>query len=514
MTILEKNTNAITRIYLDDLEGLHCDSNNRSLASTMLDYHDGNDVQHIKQWMAERFATEITRTEDDKGNIQYNQTKSKKAQVAAIRHNLFEVTPRGTTRKVTTNVATLSENSIFKFEQNGQPADEFAIDLTESRDEGQFGLMFSRLDEVSVVAGSACLLIQVSNGEFQYQAVLPDKVWIIFGEQLEVDGDKMPVNELRLDHAQCIILQTDEDQYAAYFARSTEYEQGRFVQYESKNWANIPDVGTEETGEYIGKNGEIANPLTEMQDTYKEYTTPEYPIVTWQGTTSGIGKELLPVVTNLYEASKEIDLTASRTSMSANKAARGAWYVYTDSNGVSGGYSSVDEGVNKMAPGETATVLTVPAGNIDAAEKVNKSNTQYLLDSYSIPSYNMSADQAVNMPSGAALMEANKPSVKYQEKRKDINDSSMSRWFEIEKSLATIENGEMVGKDVEQIWELKPADIYKTDLEILTEGEKRIAMNISDPANELAKVDNITVEQAQEKLDELVVVPVPNRLGL
>jgi hypothetical protein len=99
-----------------------------------------------------------------------------------------------------------------------------------------------------------------------------------------------------------------------------------------------------------------------------------------------------------------------------------------------------------------------------------------------------------------------------------MNSDQMDRLFSLEKSLATIETGNAVGQNIEQVWTLKAADIFKTDMEVLTEQEKRIAMRITDEANALAEVDGITVEQAQKQIDALVVVPVANttanRLGI
>ena len=511
MTILKENTSALTRIFIDDLDGQYQESANRDESSIMMDYHDGNDIQHIKEKMAEMYATEITTVENTKGELVQHQVKSKPAQKAAIQNNLFEIVARGMIRKIPNNVAVLAENSEFEFTNNGSVDDTFTIDIEEARQSGDFGLMWSRLDDISVVCGSAVELLQVNNGVFQYQPMTSDKAHVVFGNKIEVDEEVFPVNQLNVDHAQCVIIQMDEDKYAAYFGRSTKYPNGRFVQYESTNWSSIPDVDPNNNDideYYVGD--EIYNPLTYLQDTTKDFTTPEYPIITWQGTTQGIGKELLPTNTGLYESSREIDLTCSRVSMAANKGARGGWF-FTNEGGVSPNQpSSLDEGISKLEAGQSVLVLTVPAANIAEAGKINDANTKYLADSWSIPSYLMSVDGSVTLPSGAALLKANEPLVKFIKKRKDINNSQMERLFQIEKALASIETGSSVGENVEQVWTLKPAEVLKTDLEKLTEAKLKQELKITDEAHTLAEVDGITVEQAQEQIDTLVVTPVAN----
>jgi hypothetical protein len=522
MTLIDINTEKITRLYIDDLEGLFEGDPDRDQASTILNYHDGNDVTHIKWKMAERYATEVRKEKNSTtGEIESNVVKTRAAQVAAINNNLFEVSPRGMTRKIASNVATLSENSEFEYND-----EQFQLDIEESRERGQFGLMFSRLDEISVVVGSSVFLLQVNNGDFQYQPTTPDKVWVIFGDEFKIgedleSADPIPVDKLKIDHAQCVIVQTDKDRYAAYFGRSTKYENGRLVQYEASSPFAIPEIGVEGANDLLLGDDDyssVHNPLTVWQDDTGDYTTPEYPIEIWQGTTAGIGKELMPVQTNLYELSKEIDLASSRVLMASNKSAVGSWF-FTNEGGASPNQpTSFDEGVKKLEAGQSAMVLTVPSSNIDVANKNIMSIIASLGDSYAVPQYQLSLDANVQVPSGTALMELNRPQVKFQNKRKDINDTAMDRIFQIEKALAGIENGSPVGDGVEQTWILKPTDIFKTDIEMLTEAQQKISLGIADKATVLADIDGVTVEEAQEEIDALVVAPVANttanRLGI
>lgn len=507
MTILEINTDPISRVYVNDPESQFEEQPDRDLATTMMDYHDGNDVKHIKQKMAERFATEITVTENDQGEKLYNQVKTKQAQLSAIKNDLFEIDVRGICRKITNNVATLSENSIFEYTD-----EQFQEDIAESRERGDFGMMFGRLDEISVMVGSSVMLVQICNNDYQYQPITPDKVWIVYGEEIVVNDKTVPVDPFNIEHAQSVTIQLDDEQFATYIGRCDKHPNGRFVKYESKEWHNIPDIGDNDTDDYMlgdDEYSEVANPLTVLQDDTGDYTTPEYPIITWQGTTQGIGKYLLPVQTSTYEMCKEIDLSSSRASMSANKNARG-FIAYTNEGGVLANQGATDdEGVQNLSPGQSVMILTVPAGNIQVANDTINMRIKSLADSWSVPQYNLAIDTAT-VPSGTALMETNRPQIKFQNKRKDINDGQIQRLFEIEKALAGIETGSEVGSDVEQVWLLKPADIFKTDLEIINETKELLALGLIDKANALVRIEGMTTEEAQEFIDSLVITPVAN----
>jgi hypothetical protein len=323
----------------------------------------------------------------------------------------------------------------------------------------------------------------------------------------------LPVDQLQIEHAQSVPIQLDDEHFVTYFGRSDIYPNGRMVKYKAKEWSAIPELNEDNTATEYMIGDEIHNPLTYWQDKTGDYEQPEYPVITWQGTTAGVGTELLPVQTNLYDTSEEIDLSSSRTAMSANKAARGAWFFSNEGGASPNQPASIDEGMAKLENGQSVFVLSVPAGNIDVADKVNQNTASYLADEWSVPAYLISVDTDVQIPSGKALVEVSKPQVKMQNRRKDINDSQMARMFQIEKALAGMENGAVVGENIEQVWTLKSAEIFKTDIEKLQELQIRKDLEITDKVHILAEVDGVTVEQAQKQIDALVVVPVPNTTG-
>lgn len=514
MTFLEKKNSPKTRVSVSDIEGAWEPQKGRDKVSRGIEYHDGDDRYQTLEAMCERYAVEVKKEMNGKGEIETYVAKTVTAKKAAIKNNLYEVVNLGLTRKISSLVASLVDTSKWTYTKDGKPADDDAESITEEREEGSFDLRLSRVDELSVLTGCSAMLTQVLGGKYNYQPIPLDRVWVVFGETVQQDEDERPVDTLNLEDAQVVIIQLAEEEFVAYFGRSDVYEQGRCVKYESENWAAIPDVNDDTADDYRDDSGEVANPLTMWQDDQSDWSTPEYPIIIWQGTSNGVGKTIMPVMLNLVDASREIDLSASRTSMSANKGARGAWLL-TSSAGSQGGVTPpIDEGMAALKEGQSAVVLTVPSGNIETASKVNQDAAAYLSDSIGVPAYQISVDQGANFPSGAALIEAQKPLNAMRQKRYKLNRAEMAKQFEIEKALAGIETGDPVAVDVKQNWVVAPIDVQKTDLEILEEEEKRIAMKISDKVNAIVAT-NRNVESREdaeaylEQLEPEVVAVAP-----
>ncbi len=527
--ILEKQNIPKVRITSDsDLNDLYSAETNRDLASTILDYHDGNDIQHIKVKMAERYASEITRTENSAtGEPTYNSVKTKESQVAAIKNNLYEVVTKGMTRKIATNVARLFENSTFKYVTNGLPDPEFTAVMSEARKDGSFNLRASRMDEISVVTGSSAMLVQVLNNKLNYQPMAQDKIWIVFGNAIKTGARYSAVDILNIEDALTVIIQLDKDSYVAYFGRSDVYPNGRMVKYKASAWHKAPSLTPDAkdkeaqaiaaSAEDYEIDGVIYNPLTYWQDKSEDYSSPEYPVITWQGSPAGVGNCILPTQTSLYESSKEIDLSASRTSMSANKAARGAWF-FTSTDGATNEPTSFDEGVKTLEEGQSALVLSVPAGNIKTADTINNSNANYLSDQWGIPAYLLAVGENTTVPSAVALLELNRPAVMMQNKRAAINEESVDRLFDIEVALVSIETAKEVAADTEQIWEVSSLEVLQTKTELLNELKIEKDMGLIDNTGILLRLSNglTTKEQAEEFLATIKPAPVStvNRLGI
>ena len=520
MTFLDKEIKPRFRIAIDsdDFKDRAVTASSDSKITRDIDYHDGNDRYYVTEKMAERFATEAVKEEGPDGKIQTYVIKSKPAQQHAVKNGLFEVTPRGGTRKVTSIAANLVENSEFKFTSNGSVDDEATEDIKNARQQGRFALKLSRTDELSVLNECCAFLVQVIGPRFDYQPVPANKIFVIFGDKIEEGegGEERPVDNLDLEDALCIVVHMGGKKFAAYYGRSDLYPNGRFVQYENEEWHKIPEVGVDENAvEWTDDGGEIANPLTVNQDRWNDYTAPEYPIVIWYGGPSGASKELLPTSSRLVESDLEIGLSASRTQYCANVGARGQWIYETDLGATPSYPETFAEGMNMLKPGNRASVITVPSGNIDIAEKVNNNAMHYMLNTYNVPSYISGVSQDVTVHSGAALMELNRPMNMMRQKRTSVNQSGMARIFDIERGLASVENDRDTFAEIEQTWIVNDVQIFRTETEILDAQQKKKALRITDEAQILVdvepEIDNR--EQAKNVLDELELQATPAAQG-
>lgn len=516
MTFLTKTDSGKTRIAPSSIKDAYSAPMGRSDVARWLAYHDGDDRRQTLENMCSRYAVEIVKGKNPTtGEEQTWTAKTVSAKAAAIFHRLFEVVNRMLSNKITGMVASLFDTSKFVFAKDGTVDDQITQDINEERKAGGFKVRFSRADEVSVAVGSCVVLTQVLNDKLNYQAISPDKVWIVFGTEIEADDKKRAVDNLDVEDAYCIVIQLDDERFVAFFARSDMYPQGRRVEYEASEWSAIPEPADKKSSDFLGDDGEVANPLTELQDKHGVYTSPEYPVIVWKGTTRGIDGNVTPIDLAMMETCGEIDLTDSRTSMSANKGARGAWYLTSAAGASTHRPPSFDEGVSELKEGQSALVLSVDASNIEVANKVNNDNAAHLANSYGVPTYEMSVDQATQMPSGQALIIANRALNAFRMKRAEINESEMAKEFEIEKALIGVETGELVGVDVEQGWTVGPYEIEKTRTELLTEAKLEKELAITDNAAIVIKTnpDIETREEAQAYLEELTPVVVSTPQG-
>lgn len=482
MTILNKKNAPLIRTHVTDIGDCVDMQPARNTVPDSVDYHDGNDRYHIEKKMAERFAVEVGMRENAVGEQEQFVTKSLIAEKAAIDAHLFEVTPRGMTNKICMWIASLAETSEWTYLNNGKEDSEAAESITAERMEGGFGLALGRVDELSVLLGSSAMLIQIVDDKYNYQPIAPDAIWIAYGDTVTFDGLTRSPMVLNLDDAVSVTVSLGDDMYVTYYGRSDKYPKGRMVKYEGSAWSSVPDFGAKDADDYIGADGEMANPLTEWQDKQQDWTTPEYPVVIWQGSTSGIGRELMPITDRMYQSSLEIDLSASRSSMAANKGGRGMW-VLESGAGSSGVIPDIkDEGFSKLSEGQKAVVLTVPAANIAEARNSVEADIDHLGDSNGIPPYLMTLSKNTQVPSGQALIEASKPLEAVRNKRAQLNKSGMSRLFDIERALGGIETDTQVMPGVEQVWTVKPLGHKKTKAELLEEAKLEQDLGITDKA--------------------------------
>lgn len=501
----------------EDLESLQ---ENASVAGdvvySIVDYQDGNKLRWIRQAMAKRFAVRYIKKKDAKGEQQTYQVKDDKAVRMAIESGMFEVSSLGVFDKIIREVADLNRNTSFKFiDENGNENEDVSDKIREIREDANFDLSIGRLDELSVSCGSSAMLIQVLGNKMFYSPVSRNNIYVVYSDYV-YDGERdalsqRSANRLDINEATAVIIDLGKEKHVAYFGRSLFYPQGRMVTYESSNWYSVPEVGTEDSNDYE-IDGEIANPLTVYQDEKGDYSLPEYPVVTWYGSANAYGKELMPVDSSLYYDSLEQDVAVSRTLTAALKSARGAWHFGRDQGASDAIPANIDEGLSKLEPGQTVGLLHVPGQNIDTCMGVTEKLSAYMSESYGVPAYKLSVSQNAQVPSGAALIELNKPSALTRETRYKLNKSGMSLLFAIEKCLISIETGEDFADGIEQVWTVHPELVTKTKKELYEEAKLAKESGIKDDLeNIIDTIDGIeTREQAQEYKNSLEIKEAPS----
>lgn len=475
----------------------------------IVDYMDGNQSYWIKRHMAERYAIRFEKPKNDKGEQEVVMIKDDLAVKMAIESGMQEIASLGTFKKIITETATLNRNTSFKFvnEATGEEDESVSDKIRELRDVAEFDLSLGRLDELSVGVGSSVMLVQVLGNNMYYSPMSVNNVFVGFSDHVyegEIDTTgKRVSNKYDLQEASVIVLQMDAEYFVAYFGRSIKYPQGRMVTYHAKAWDNIPQVGGEDSTDYLTSEGQPANPLTVFQDEQGDYSTPEYPLVIWRGSTTGYNKFILPITDALYTESIEQDVACSRILTAALKSARGAWHFSREQGASSSLPANIDEGYGNLEPGQTVGLLHVPGQNIKEARETVERFGAYTSESNGVPSYKLNVN--VQVPSGAALLEMNKPSALEREKRYKLNQSAMSEIFSIEKALISIETGQDFGDGVEQVWIVHPERAVKTDKEVLEEAKLAKDAGIKDDA-EIVKdiIDGVeTREEAEEYLGQL-----------
>ena len=415
---------------------------------------DGVGRNLILQKMANRYATTLMITEND-GNKQTVVKRTEKSAQAAITGGMLEVVSLYTYQRIIAELATLW-NGESKYKYTGKGADIVAKDLSDDRSQSNSDLTMSRIDSLSVMAGSAVGLVSVIGGKYHYSPIKRQDINIAFGDYIaQADGTKRSTITTNLEDASTVVIRTGLNTsgkmtYTAWYARCDKYPNGRRVQFVSSDWYDIPDVNDERGNDFI-HNGEIANPLT-LQNNI-DGVCPEYPIFPWYGYSHGYGEALLPVNPDLYYQTKEFDLAASRLLNSALKSARGVMFLaQTDQTGTEILNEIIDEGPVYGGLGQTLTNVTNPASNSLSAWDVLNNMIGATASAYGVPSYLVSIKDSISFPSGEALKVANQPLIERLSNRYRINKSNALRKFKIEIALASLESGKQISTDVTETW--------------------------------------------------------------
>lgn len=514
--IIDRPQGHCIRLPVDDMRRAAPDVDSEVQAALI--YSSGGHRDYIMRLMADRFATKIERKIDDKTKVERGFiARSKAAADAAIQYGLMEVCSLYTFPRIVGELATLySFGAEYEYSADDE-AGTFAAAIAKTRSAGGHNLHMSALDWQSVAVGSGAMLLQVFGDRMNYQVVPRHHIWVAFADRIYDDGELRPTDHTNLDDASCVVVRLSEaaqsagggNRYVAMFGASEALPLGRMVTFDSRNWHDIPELNEGGDGsEYVDDAGNICNPMTRWRLASNDAGTPEYPIIGWRGRANSEAAELLPIDITLYHQCREIDLAASRVLMSSLKSARGLWTFEKDQGASQHMPDTIDEGIAMLEFGQRIQHQSGSGSNAQLAMDIIKVIAANTAASYGIPPHRMASQVGALLPSGAALMEANRPLEQARMRRARINQAAAARKFSVEVALASMASGKAVYPQGEtETWTPMPEPQTRDRLSIMREAEMALSMGIADvltvAMDVYPRLD--TKEKAQNYIDRLQV---------
>ena len=439
-----------------------------------INYFDRNgDLELLKQKTKERFGITIKpRNKDTSSNASEWQTDLEvyvRGTVGkAVDVGMYEQVITGIGGRIVRAVSTLSSqpDAYFSYydstrtDETGKPMDSEEtgelIDLV--RTAGMFGQVFESVDFAASAVETAYMHIYGLGYDLNYDCVLPNNVWVIYGDKVvdhckgREDITRAP-DTTRINDAIAVIVRmatvdsaTNKQLYLAYVGGCEDYPDGRMVRYEATEIWPIPNPGDDNADDYE-TSGVICNPLTYLlnhgNDKQKQLITTEYPVIEWTGGYRTIGSTKSPVTTSLYETSMELELAWSRMLMYALANMRGVNVFTRDQSSTTNLPNSLENIV--LPAGVTFQKLFGGASEGTTAKDMVVALTKQVAAGYDVPGYMIVQEGAIP-ESGVALAIQTAPLQDFRLRRFRINEPKMDRFFEVEKAwLAAIHGKDALG---------------------------------------------------------------------
>jgi len=434
-----------------------------------LDYFDGRDSKSIlAASYTARYGYRLTKKEDNEEGEYYAYERGNAP--TSIQAGLYQIAETGTLQRVVRSVASLftqSDQSWSFVGEDGEQSEDATELLSVNRKAGGFLQELIRTDRVSVLLSSSALKITYYNGALKYQGGLgPHLFWIIWPTGIEdANGSIRQPDQADIEDAACVILQltnsakqsdTKKSRYAAYFGRSAEYPNGRYVTYEANSPMDIPVIGAPEANDYEDPSMGIANPLTALQNSREDgfsFCPFEYPFVVFYG--QDVPRDFVFPETSfaLYDNSLEMDLLQSRIMKAADSSARGSIAVTLEHGGVPP--ENPDEGICILREGQTRDIQSVPGIGSKYAQDVLTQAQLQLSTRYSVPGYEVMSDVSGAPESGVALAIRSQAKVDARQERINEHETAVDKIFVLER--ASLEyfgaDTQKVDANVNQVWD-------------------------------------------------------------
>jgi hypothetical protein len=508
----------LTKKQIEDFDrGIDCEK-----IDDIVSVLDGGGLGLLKRRVIDRFATEITKADNSpEYELEINNTmtgsgwKSKidYARAVAVNSGLHTLSSTFGFKRICYSRATLFD---YGAEYIWTPDGEWTGHLEDDRTAAFHDRRMARLDLLACGIGSAVCMPSASIRGLKYEPFDPGKIWVVYADEIYLDGEPATADRNDIDDASLVVLQlsdvSDDNKrkYVAMFGRSVEYPVGRMVQYYAESWHEIPDVGEAAAVEYVMSGGfqngayidEVANPLTMYQDESRNYDSPEYPIINWQMDQTADGTGLFPMAgTMLFDVMFDLDVEYSRDIESAGRSARGAW-LGKDPKSL-GFDRSISEGESVGKRDQEVQLLSHSADNALKAAEVLRGALEQIGGAYNVPSHKITTKDSMQVASGFALQIMDSPLTNDRVMRAMINRSSMRRKFFIECAFANFVSGKtVVPLDADEMWTPKTPESAESPEERRAEIDWQLEKGFKSIADLAMDINNLETREAALEMIE------------
>jgi len=523
-----RRTTLITRQALSKLSRKvrTADDGNRDDA---LDYNDGIMRSLLRTKIKQRFGQELQIVDNTTGDTGGSyETIARPADIAAIDNDFYETITSNSLARIIRTLSTLFNQPTQDWQyvvgsgKEQAPAEDVAERIAKNRTAGKAQKALIRTDKIANLLQVGVMRLGWRANHLTYHAVPPQCVYLGFG--LTVIDDDKPVSADLTDIEDASIVAFKvasgsnevKDTFYAYIGRSSDWPDGRAVQYRAKAWDDIlsmkpDDHNPDILNEWKAEDGTIANPLTYAQnqlDVGIEKVPYEYPVIFFQG--EDITQEtMLPKTEqglDLYWNIEECDVMLSSLMKSARISAQGLNVI---SNPDGDPLPKIIEGTIVLNGTQTFAQYNIAASNSKDAMEVYVKEIRSISEGRGVPGHLVVADDATDESSGRALIVRYLPLLEVREDRKQANTAAVDRLFWIEMSLSSAHTGEWDWPtDIQQIWDAGHMELPLNPVELLAqlETEKKLGLinkiGLTKKYRSVTDAEAIAILRALKEQDE------------
>jgi hypothetical protein len=491
----------------------------QTIIADMLDWFDrrGN-VEQIKRALVARYAVGVREASgvsteesvsdapaDYIGPEDYGYESYVRSQeAAAIALGLYETPSMGIGPLIAQPLASLfnQPQQHWSFLIGDEPSEDIETLIADHRERGGFWQAITSADYTACAIESGAVWVRYDSGGMVYNAVSPACVHALFGDVVkDRDGNERPPRTSDIEDALMVVISTgydsdDKPRWTAYLGESEYYPQGRYCSYTADRWDDLPELGEERIiAEYL-VGGEPANPMVLADD-----DGPQYPIVILRGGVMRNSTDLLPITTDLYEASKELDVAWARCLKSGLDEMSGTLAVKTE---FGRSLPRRKNGLMALSMGQDVQMLSANAGNAQSMAEVIDGLCKQLAASYGVPGY-MVSRRTATVESGIALAIQSQALVQTRRLRIKLNHGQVMRLFDIERALINVHDDANIPGEVRCAWNPGDYDFPRDPKALAEEIEKTKGLGLISHVEGIMRYHALpSVDAAIKKYESMI----------